>query len=159
MTAPRQQLHQQTAANAPPDTIHSWQGVSEHAPATVETDCLAEFFALAHGIQHGPAAEHSSEKPTRPACGTRDNTLPKCAGSPESARNAKGVSHSNSPDSVRETMMLAAETRIAQTQRPIVARKVRSVMRREDILEELHVAVRLRETQLSRGPKLQSTWD
>jgi hypothetical protein len=131
--------------------------VSAHASATIEADGLAEFVALVHGIQHGPAAEHSSMKPTRPACGARDDTLPKRAGSPESARNVKGLSHSNSPDSVRE--MLAAETPIAHTHRPSAARKVRSVVRREDILEELHVAVRLRETPLSRGPKLQSTWD
>ena len=53
----------------------------------------------------------------------------------------------------------AAETPIAPTQRPSAARKVRSVVRLEDILDELHVTVRLREAPLPRRQKLQTSWD
>ena len=53
----------------------------------------------------------------------------------------------------------AAETPIAPKQWPSAARKVRSVVRLEDIIDELHVAVRLREAPLLRGQKLQSSWD
>jgi hypothetical protein len=149
MTAPRQQLHQQAAAYAPPDTLHSRHGVSAHVPATVGADSLTAFVAPSLGIQHGPAAEHSSEKPAvpGPAGGDRDEPLPKRAFisfTPVASR-----AHSGLP---------AAKTPIAPTQRPSAIRKVRSVVRREDILEELHVAVRLREAPLPRGQKLQSLW-
>ena len=148
MTASRQQVHQQAAAHAPPDTLHSRHGVSAHAPETVESDGLAEFVAPAHGIQHGPAAERSSEKPAGPgpACGFRDDTLPKRA----------FVFWTRTDSGLSECQ--AAETPTAPTQRPSAARKVRSVVRCEDILEELHVAVRLREAPLPRGQKLQSSW-
>jgi hypothetical protein len=148
MTAPRQQVHQQAAAHAPPDTLHPRHGVSAHAPATVEADGLAEFVAPAHGIQHGPAAERSSEKPAGPgpACGSCDDTLPKLA----------FISFTRTDSGLSECQ--AAETPIAPTQGPSAARKVRSVVRCEDILEELHVAVRLWEVPLPRGQKLQSSW-
>ena len=158
MTAPRKELHQQAAAHAPPDTLHSRYGVSAHAPATVEADGLSAFVALAHGIQHGPAAEHSSEKPAGPvpACG---DTLPKRAFIP-CMRTDSGLSEGQTPVAARaDSGLPAAETPIAPTQRPSAVRKVRSIVRREDILEELHVAVRLREAPLPRRQKLQSSWD
>ena len=146
MKAPRQQLHQQAATHAPPDTLHSWHGVSAHAPATVEVDGLAGFVAPALGIQHGPAAEHSSEKPAGPGptSGARDDTLPK--------RDFISFTRTNSG-------LSECQTPIAPTQKPSAASKVRSVVRYEDILDELHVAVRLREAPLPRGQKLQSSWD
>ena len=161
MTAQHQQLLQQAGAHAPLDTLHTRHGVSAPAPATVEADSLAAFVALAHGIQNEPAAEHSCEKPAAPgpACGARDDTLPKRAFIPF-PHNDSGLSECETPVASRaDSELLAAETPIAPTQRPSTARKVRSVVCREDILEELHVAVRLREAPLPRGQKLQSTWD
>ena len=145
MTAPRRQLHQQAATHAPPDTLHFRHGVSAHAPATVEADGQAGFVAPALGIQHGPAAEHSSETAgAGPASGARDDTLPKRA----------FISFTRTDSGLSE-----CQTPIAPTQRPSAASKVRSVVRYEDILDELHVAVRLREAPLPRGQKLQSSWD
>jgi len=161
MTEQRQQIQQQAGAHVPLDTFHSRHGVSAHAPATVEADSLAAFVALAHGIQNGPTAEHSSEKPAAPgpACGARDDTLPKRAFIPF-PHNDSGLSECETPVASRaDSQLPAAETPIAPTQRPNTARKVRNVVRREDILEELHVAVRLREAPLPRGQKLQSSWD
>ena len=110
------------------------------------------------GIQNGLAAEHSSDKPAvpGPACGARDDTLPKRAFIPF-PHNDSGLSECETPVASRADSR--AETPIAPTQRPNTARKVRNVVRREDILEELHVAVRLREAPLPRGQKLQSSWD
>jgi hypothetical protein len=108
----------------------------------------AAFFALTHGIQ--PTSEHSSEqKPAGPgqACGARDDTWPKRAFisfTPVASRADSGLP--------------AAKTPIAPTLRPNAARKVHSVVRFEDILEELHVAVRLQEAPLPQGQKLQSSW-
>ena len=138
MTAPRRQLHQQAATHAPPDTLHFRHGVSAHAPATVEADGLSAFVALAHGIQHGPAAEHSSEKPAGPgpACGAREDTLPKHVLTPF-PRTDSGLSECQTPVAARaDSGLPAAETPIAPTPRPSAARKVRSVVPREDILEE-----------------------
>ena len=137
MTAPRKDLHQQARVPG------------------------AAFFALAHGIQHGPAVEHSSEKPAGPgpACGFRDDTLPKRA-FVFWTRTDSGLSEGQTPVAARaDSGLPAAETPIAPTQRPNTARKVRTVVRREDILEELHVAVRLREVPLPRRQKLQSSWE
>ena len=162
MTAPRQQLHQQAGAHAPLDTLHSWHDVSAHVPATVEADSLAAFVALGRSIQNGPAAEHSSDQPAAPgpACGAHDDTLPKRALIPFT-HNDSGLPECETHVALRADSELqsATETLIAQTQRPSAARKLRSVVRREDILEELHVAVRLREAPLPRGQKLQSSWD
>ena len=161
MTA-RKELHKQADANARPDTLHSQHDVSAHAPATATVaDGLAAFVAFAHGIQHWPAAEHSSEKPAGPgpACGAREDTLPKHVLTPF-PRTDSGLSECQTPVAARaDSGLPAAETPIAPTPRPSAARKVRSVVPREDILEELHVAVRLREAPLPRRQKLQSSWD
>ena len=126
-------------------TLDFRHSVSAHAPATVEADGQAGFVAPALGIQHGPAAEHSSETAgAGPASGARDDTLPKRA----------FISFTSTDSGLSE-----CQTPIAPTQRPSAASKVRSVVRYEDILDELHVAVRLREAPLPRGQKLQSSWD
>ena len=141
MTAPRQQLHQQAGAHAPLDALQSRQGVS-----TVEADSLAEFVALAHRIQNGPA------------CGAHDDTLPKRALIPFTCSDSPGLSECETPFASRaDSELPAAETPIAPPQMPSAARKVRSVVRLEDILDEIHVAVRLREAPLPRRQKLQSS--
>ena len=119
------------------DTLHSGHDVSAHATECVEVDCLAVFVALAHGIQNGPTAKHSSENHAEPGLASECET----------------------PFASHASELAAAETPIAPTRRPSAARNFRSVVRREDILEELHVAVRLREAPLPRGQKLQSSWD
>jgi hypothetical protein len=58
-----------------------------------------------------------------------------------------------------DPVLLQARRLGTQPRRPSAARKLRSVVRREDILEELHVAVRLREVPLPRRQKLQSSWE
>lgn len=161
MTTPSQHLHQQAAANTPSDMLHSQHGVAAHATATpgVEEHGLVVFVALTHGVQHGPAAEHMSEKPAGPARGAHDDTLPKRALIPCTRTNS-GLSECQTPiASCPYSGLLAEETPIAPTQRPSASRKVRSAVRREDILEELHAAVRLREAPLPRRQKLQSLWD
>lgn len=192
MTAPRQQLHEQAATHAPPDTLNSRHGVSAHAPATVEADGVAEFVAPALGIQHGPAPEHSSKKPAGPgpAGGTHDDTLPKRA-LISSTRTDSGQSECQTPIAPTQRPSAARTDAAADAARaalhgtdgaaggahgadgpadagPVIVQgtdgvaggaKVRRVERYEDILEELYVAVRLREAPLPRGQKLQSSWD
>ena len=75
-------------------------------------------------------------------------------------RTDSGLSEGQTPVAARaDSGLPAAEMPLAPTQRPSAARKLRSVVRREDILEELHVAVRLREVPLPRRQKLQSSWE
>ena len=90
-----------------------------------------------------------------PPCDARDDTLPTCASTFFFSRAELNFL------SRTDSGLPAAETpSSASTPAPgSAARKVRSVVRREDILEELHVAVRLRGEPLFRRQKLQSSMD
>jgi hypothetical protein len=126
---------------------------AEHGAATVEADGLFAFVELASGIPQGP--EHSKRQQAAARCDTRDDTLPRCASTFFFSRAELNFL------SRTDSGLPAAETpSSASTPAPgSAARKVRSVVRREDILEELHVAVRLRGEPLFRRQKLQSSMD
>ena len=127
---------------------------ADHGAATVEADGLFAFVALASGIPHG-APEHSRNQQAAAPCDARDDTLPTCASTFFFSRAELNFL------SRTDSGLPAAETpSSASTPAPgSAARKVRSVVRREDILEELHVAVRLRGEPLFRRQKLQSSMD
>ena len=133
---------------------------AEHGAATVEADGPFAFVALAFGISHGAAPEHSTKQQAAAPCDARDDTLPRCASTFFSRAELNFLSRTDSGLSGAETPIAAP--RIIPPSAPApgsAARKVGSVVHREDILEELHVAVRLRGEPLFRRQKLQSSMD
>ena len=137
---------------------------AEHGAATVEADGPFAFVALAFGIPHGAAPEHSTKQQAAAApCDARDDTLPRCASTFFFSRaELNFLSRTDSGLSGAETPIAAPRIIPSSPSAPApgsAARKVGSVVHREDILEELHVAVRLREEPLSRRQKLQSSMD
>ena len=98
-----------------------------------------------------------------PPCDARDDTLPRCASTFFFSRaELNFLSRTDSGLSAAETPIAAPRMIPSSASAPApgsAARKVRSVVRREDILEELHVAVRLRGEPLFRRQKLQSSMD
>ncbi len=139
-------------SSTPDTTVPQSMDPDGDPSSTVEADSLAAFVAHAHRIQNGPAAP-------RPACGARDDTLPKRASIPFTRCDSPVLSECETPVASRASELPAAQAPITPTQMPSAARKVRSVVRLEDILDELHVAVRLRDAPLPRRQKLQSSWD
>ena len=135
---------------------------ADHGAATVEADGLFAFVALASGIPHG-APEHSRNQQVAAPCDARDDTLPTCASTFFFSRaELNFLSRTDSGLPAAETPIAAPRMIPSSASAPApgsAARKVRSVVRREDILEELHVAVRLRGEPLFRRQKLQSSMD
>ena len=163
-------MHQQQK----PDTLHfrhTEHGAERNSlSATVEADGLFAFVTLASGIPYEADPEHSSEQQAAAPCDARDDILPRCASTFFFLRaKLNFLTRTDSGPAAAETP-IASPRMIPSSQMPSAhhiyssapgsaARKVRSVMHREDVLEELHVAVRLREEPRSRRQKLQSSMD
>ena len=132
---------------------------AEHGAATVEADGLFAFVELASGIPQGP--EHSKRQQAAARCDTRDDTLPRCASTFFFSRAEPNFFSTDS--GLQAAAPIAAPRMIPSSPSApapgSAARKVRSFVHRDDILEELHVAVRLRGEPLFRRQKLQSSMD
>jgi hypothetical protein len=157
-TPPRHQQHLLDFGGAELHFRHA-----EHGAATFEADGLFAFVALASGIPHGAAPEHSRKQQAAAPCDARDDTLPRCASTFFfSCAELNFSSRTDSGQPGAETSIAAPRMIPSSPSAPApgsAACKVRSVAHREDILEELHVAVRLREEPLPRRQKLQSPMD
>ena len=149
----------------PSDSLHFRQ--TEDGAATFEADGLFAFVALASGVPHGAAPERAPQQPAA-HCDARDDTLPSSASTFSFSRaevnflslTDSGLPAAETPIAAPRRMMPSSQ--VMPSAAPSAARKVRSVVHLEDVLEELHVAVRLREEPLPRAPrrqKLQSSMD